>query len=202
MLCSVDGCGRKASYKAVQLCQKHYFRVRRGGTTQLRRKARPRYVRDDGYVMVYDPDHPLMSHCGYVFEHRKVAYDERGGDIDKCERCEMISLTWETCHIDHDDEVRDNNAPKNLFVTCTGCNTMRGGAARPTSVLLSAIGETKSVAAWSRDPRVRVSRTTIRRRLRRGASHNEALFGPKGTHKNTTPKYRPIKFENGRRVRA
>lgn len=41
MNCRVDGCGREAAYKKARLCQKHYFRVRRTGTTQ---KAEPEYL--------------------------------------------------------------------------------------------------------------------------------------------------------------
>lgn len=45
-----------------------------------RTDPRPHYgtkrrVRDDGYVDIYEPDHPLARRDGYVFEHRKMAWD-------------------------------------------------------------------------------------------------------------------------------
>lgn len=44
MKCCVEGCERDAHYKAAQLCQMHYFRQRRYGTTETvkRGKAKPR----------------------------------------------------------------------------------------------------------------------------------------------------------------
>jgi hypothetical protein len=45
-----------------------------------RTDPRPNYgskrrVRTDGYVDIYDPEHPLARHDGYVFEHRQRAWD-------------------------------------------------------------------------------------------------------------------------------
>ncbi len=78
MNCTAEGCDRVAQYKAAQLCQKHYFRVRRGGTTGLRRKpAKGRFLGKDGYIRVYRPDHPLAAVNGLVQEHRVIAYDAR-----------------------------------------------------------------------------------------------------------------------------
>ncbi|SOQ10381.1 hypothetical protein CFBP1573P_03056 [Pseudomonas syringae pv. persicae] len=34
MQCRVEDCGRSAMYQAAQLCQMHYFRVMRNGTTE------------------------------------------------------------------------------------------------------------------------------------------------------------------------
>jgi 5-methylcytosine-specific restriction endonuclease McrA len=203
MTCRVYGCGREARYKADQLCQKHYFRQWRYGTTDTikRGHAKPRIVTPNGYVRVYAADHPLAAH-GYVFEHRKVAYDARGGKIHKCERCGIIEITWATCHVDHADDDRQNNAPANLWVTCRACNTMRGGALR-RKVLLTCQGETKSTIEWSRDTRVQISSTAIRQRKLRGWSDEAAVFGERLTHVSQPPaKKRAIKFVDGKRVRA
>jgi diadenosine tetraphosphatase ApaH/serine/threonine PP2A family protein phosphatase len=80
MQCKVDGCGRDVRYKAAQLCQMHYFRQWRYGTTDTIRqgKARPRFEDERGYQFVYAPGHPLLTKGqSYVAEHRKVLY-ERG----------------------------------------------------------------------------------------------------------------------------
>nr|MDQ6120782.1 HNH endonuclease [Klebsiella pneumoniae subsp. pneumoniae] len=34
-------------------------------------------------------------------------------------------MTWKTAHIDHIDEVVDNNSDSNLRVLCRACNVMR-----------------------------------------------------------------------------
>jgi hypothetical protein len=61
------------------------------GVLMARTDPRPHYgrkrrVREDGYVDIYEPEHPLARRDGYVFEHRKVAYDagmavRRGYDV-------------------------------------------------------------------------------------------------------------------------
>lgn len=40
MKCIADDCNREAEYKEACLCQKHYFRVRRNGHTNLLEKTR------------------------------------------------------------------------------------------------------------------------------------------------------------------
>ena len=40
MKCCVEGCERDAHYKAAQLCQMHYFRQRRYGTTETVRRGK------------------------------------------------------------------------------------------------------------------------------------------------------------------
>jgi len=205
MQCSVSDCDRVAQYKAAKLCQKHYFRLRRTGTTSPRR-PKPRLYTPNGYVLVYDPQHPLAESKGYVFEHRKVAYDNRSGKIVSCEACAKVEISWKTCHVDHVDEDRKNNAPSNLRVTCIGCNVMRGhNKPRHTyagRTSLTYDGITQTAAEWSRDPRVSVSCKTIRRRKAAGMTDAEALFGAKKTHVSKRARSYSPKFEGGKRVRA
>ena len=55
MKCKVEGCGRPADYKAAELCQKHYFRVRRNNTTDMvRAPAKPRAVSTRAVRMTID----------------------------------------------------------------------------------------------------------------------------------------------------
>lgn len=76
--CSVDGCPKEA--KARTLCAGHYANWRTTGDPIPRK--RPTYgqnvprVNARGYRIVYDPEHPLAMADGYVYEHRKVAWDE------------------------------------------------------------------------------------------------------------------------------
>ena len=77
MKCRVDGCDNEAMYKAKQLCQKHYFREMRNGTTEiLNRKRKDKCLDGQGYVMLYKPNHPIATKNGLIREHRYVAYEK------------------------------------------------------------------------------------------------------------------------------
>lgn len=197
-LCCVPECDRKAVYKTKRLCQRHYFRQWRYGTTELTRvgKRARRFVTPNGYVRVFAAGHPLADATGYVLEHRMVAYDARCGAIDVCERCRLVAVTWRTCHVDHDDGVRRNNDPPNLFVTCVGCNTQRNLARR--GVLLTVDGETKNSREWAATAGVTASEATILRRKRSGLSDRVAIWTPGRRKPGTT--LRQVKFKNGVRV--
>lgn len=198
MLCKVNDCGKEARYKAACLCQKHYFRVRRYGTTDTTRtgKGRDRYVTPSGYVYVRRPGHPLSISNGLVAEHRAVVYDDLGPGPMNCELCGLV-VTWETVHIDHIDETTDNNVRSNLRPTCSVCNTRRGMTApvewkRTHKITFE--GESKTPTEWARDPRVQVSGHQIVQRKAAGMSDHEALFAPKRTHNgNSKPRKRPYK---------
>lgn len=189
MKCTAENCTKDAIYKTAGLCQKHYFRVRRAGVCapEKERKER-RFITPNGYVRVCQPTHPLADKQGYVFEHRAVAWDARNGVCGSCELCEKPEA-WETCHVDHCDDDRQNNDPGNVRVLCRGCNVMRGHTATSMgSTLLTVNGITLPPNAWVRQPGVCVSGTTIRRRKRLGATDEEAIFGEKMTHRNKDAK--------------
>jgi 5-methylcytosine-specific restriction endonuclease McrA len=60
-----------------------------------------------------------------VFEHRAVMYDRLGAGPLPCFWC-GISLAWGKVVIDHLNEVKDDNRPENLVVSCNNCNRARG----------------------------------------------------------------------------
>jgi 5-methylcytosine-specific restriction endonuclease McrA len=186
MLCKVEDCERPARYKAACLCQKHYFRVWRYGTPETTRngKGRDHYVTPSGYVYVRRPGHPLALRSGLVSEHRAVVYDDIGEGPMCCELC-GVSVAWDTVHIDHIDESTNNNVRSNLRPTCATCNTRRGRKPEHTysELPIEFGGITQTAHEWSRDPRVRVCGSTIRRRIRSGQSVEQALFGAKKTHR-------------------
>ena len=192
MQCSVDGCERESSYKAANLCQKHYFRIRRSGSTELQEKNRKlRYVTTGGYISLYMPDHPLANKGNVVFEHRVVMWPIVGEGCRPCEICGKPQ-TWKTCHVDHIDENRQNNDPSNLRILCRGCNVKRGFSVQSYANsgemgLVEFDGKIDTPTGWSRDPRVSVAGNTIVLRLKAGMTAEQALFGPKKTH-NGNPK--------------
>lgn len=187
MQCSVDNCEREATYKAAQLCQMHYFRVRRNGTVVKTPIGRAlRYVTPNGYITLYKPGHPLSNKTNCVFEHRYVMWPIVGPDGRPCELCGKPQ-TWATCHVDHIDDNRQNNTASNLRILCRGCNVKRGF--RPESHefrssvgLIEFEGHRDTATAWARDPRVSVSGNTIRLRKAAGMTDAEALFSDKVTH--------------------
>lgn len=127
MKCKVNGCDNECKhYPGKGVCQKHYFRMMRYGTYELtkRGKRKDRTKNSKGYQMINFPDHPLVMANGFVYEHRKVIYDRYGDTLPPCEICGK-EVTWKTAHIDHIDEVVDNNSDSNLRVLCRACNVMR-----------------------------------------------------------------------------
>lgn len=193
MKCKVEDCGRDARYKADQLCQKHYFRVRRNGTLGLVKKARPRFLNPDGYALVHAPGHPLAQPNHYVFEHRKIVYDLIGEIVPDCELCGK-PLTWKNAVVDHIDRDITNNSPTNLRPLCNPCNGWRDTLpaheyAHNHSITFD--GKTDTPEGWSRDPRVNVAGRTIILRKIAGMSDYDALFSPKITHNGKLPPPRP-----------
>lgn len=186
MQCKVDGCDREAHYKAQCLCQKHYFRFWRYGTTDLTRSAAVRQESPDGYQWVLSPDHPLKHKNGkYVAEHRAVLYEKIGAGPFCCALCGK-PLTWGKCHVDHIDRNVRNNSLDNLRPTCSRCNTWRDmppPSEWNRTLAITYQGVTKTPHEWARDPRISLSGGQIRIRKKQGMSDEDALFAPKKTHK-------------------
>jgi len=123
-ICHVHKCTALALRSANTLCEKHYTRMRRTGTFDVR-KPMYRYVTGAGYIKLYEPAHPMADTSGYVFEHRKVAYDRDGEGPHHCYWC-AAPLNWTEAVVDHLNEDKANNRPHNLVVACTNCNRARG----------------------------------------------------------------------------
>jgi 5-methylcytosine-specific restriction endonuclease McrA len=62
---------------------------------------------------------------GHAFEHRVVVYDRNGGIAGSCFWC-GVALVWSTLVVDHLNEVKADNRPENLVVSCNDCNRARG----------------------------------------------------------------------------
>lgn len=195
MKCKIEGCDHECKhYPRKGICQMHYFRMMRYGTYELTKvgKGKTRQKNAKGYQMLKMPGHPLVMANGFVYEHRKIIYDRYGEVLPPCEKCGK-TVTWKTVHIDHIDEVVDNNDESNLRVLCRACNVMRSRVHIPehtkkgrSSVTFEGI--TKTAHEWSRDPRVMFSASTKIRRIKNGMSVEEALFSPKITHRHTRAK--------------
>lgn len=185
--CCVDGCDRVASYKNDKLCQKHYFRRMRYGTFELTQIRKYRIENPAGYQKLYEPTHPLSNKDGYVYEHRMVYYNS-GQSAEKCSICDC-KINWKVLHIDHIDKNVKNNDLSNLRPTCRNCNTFRD---LTTDILsdnfIECRGLRLTLAQWARRSDVKVAYQTIRHRLIKGETPEEAIFGKRKTHQNTKTK--------------
>lgn len=123
-ICAVDGCLRKATRTGFGLCETHYYRLRRTGST-VKAPWAFRHMCITGYVKVKVVGHPMMTGSGWQYEHRVIAYDANAGLCPPCFWCSS-PLAWSETHIDHLDENKSNNKRENLAVTCVSCNRARG----------------------------------------------------------------------------
>ena len=204
MRCRVDGCERETRYKAAQLCQKHYFRLWRNGSFDLKRSRVYRVTMPGkGYQRLYEPNHPLAAKDGVVSEHRMIVFAKYGWELPGCELCGK-AVDWTTVHIDHKDRDVKNNAPDNLRPLCRVCNTFRDYPKQHTFAGRYAItwdGETKTPEEWARDPRINLLGSTIRHRKHRGMPDYDCLFAPKITH-NGSVEHKNRRHEYDERYRA
>ncbi len=213
MQCSVEQCEKPVRYKAACLCQKHYFRQWRYGTTETKLQTKKRdlgFTRQPrvsmpvrGYQRLYLPDHPLADTQGYVAEHRKVVFDRIGHSLHSCELCGKPE-TWATVHIDHIDNNPRNNDPANLRPLCRPCNTFRDYPERHTMKGNHAIeldGVTLTANEWSRAGGGYLSHNAIVCRIKSGMTAEQALLTPKTTHKGGIPYTRKDLIEQARRLK-
>lgn len=187
--CSVPGCERAANYKQDMICQMHYFRRMRNGTFDLKETKYQKqgyHEHSNGYRLLKIPGHPIARKDGVIFEHRAVMFDIHGWDLPPCEKCGAES-DWFTrkTHIDHIDKDRTNNNPSNLRVLCNPCNVSRTEKIHHSydhCLAVTVNGVTKTPTEWSREPGVEVTAATIRKRIKDGYSHHDALYARKITH--------------------
>ena len=123
--CNTPGCRKPADRPSFGLCEACYYRLRRTGSV-VRKGAQSRFVNGEGYVRLIFPGHPLaQSRTGYVFEHRKVLFDKYGEGQHPCFWCGR-PLSWSGIRGDHLNEVKGDNRPDNLVISCNKCNRARG----------------------------------------------------------------------------
>ena len=80
--------------------------------------------KSDGYYVSIYADHPLAGKNGVVREHRVVAYDKYGDGPHPCHWCGTV-LQWVDICVDHLNNIKSDNSPSNLVVSCNGCNGSR-----------------------------------------------------------------------------
>lgn len=183
-ICRVDGCEQRANRVGAKLCEKHYMRLRRKGTTDKTTKPE-RIEHSHGYVLVAPKDHPLMQgkpSGSRIYEHRMVFFDKYGGGEHQCYWC-GDAILFQDMHVDHLNAVKHDNRIDNLVAACPACNRARGiqkmtETKRQSGLMLTYNGETKHVSQWASD--IGISSFSLRHRLKNGWSIEDAVTKPRG----------------------
>jgi len=146
------------------------------------RKVIP-YVVDhsQGYLLQWAPDHPLRRSSPRVYQHRVVFYDYHGEGPFSCKWC-GVCVAWDSMHVDHIDDDKQNNEIRNLAASCPTCNQHRGGW-KTTDRHRKATGirigdETRTINEWAAI--ASISRSAIRARISKGWAVDRAVFEPRG----------------------
>lgn len=162
--CIVEGCECKVTRKTAKMCEKHYYRQRRTGSTNDTKRSGV-VKNSNGYLKQRLPSHPLSDSQGYVYIHRKVLFDS--GPIMVCAHC-GAKQSWSTCHVDHLDDDKTNNKLSNLCISCSVCNTSRGKykmikKIRDMNAVHTYNGETMCLIEWARN--IGISHQALQYRL-------------------------------------
>lgn len=181
--CSVEGCQADAKRVGAGLCEAHYMRKHRHGSTEMLSRVKPGpLLTTHGYVLVEAPSHPRALGSYRAYEHRKVFQDAHGDGPFNCHWCGVL-VSWDgDMEIDHVDSDKTNNSLSNLVASCPPCNQARGQKKMREGVNqrhgIVARGERRTMAEWA--DYVGISRATIARRLSLGWDIDRAIFTPRG----------------------
>lgn len=179
--CSVIDCENSPRSPTSPHCEKHYGRLRRHGS--LDRRVHPTSVHSHGYLLKYQPDHPLRRVSPRIYEHRVVFFDACGAGPFNCHVCGE-RVTWDDMHVDHLNDIKTDNRPENLAPACVRCNPWRGkdrvamSRKSPRVRWIEYNGEHLPMSAWAK--RVGISVQSLSFRLQKGWPIERALTEPRG----------------------
>lgn len=183
-ICSVDGCALVANRISSGMCEKHYMRRRRKGTTDkhVRSKA---IKHSHGYVLICANDHPLMigkPSGSRLYEHRVVFFDAHGGGDYSCHWCDAV-IAFDNMHVDHLNAVKNDNRLENLVAACPACNMARGidkmrATMRSKGIMITWDGKTQHVSQWAKQ--IGISSVSLKARIKNGWPLDKALTQPRG----------------------
>lgn len=187
-MCKVDGCTKHARSAISELCEAHYYRMRRNGILMLMAETSPppkEKAHIGGYVLEFAPNHYEAMRTGNnrVYQHRRVFYDHNGSGPFRCHWCQK-DVMWDTMHVDHVNAIRNDNSPGNLVASCPSCNQSRGhskgkATSRARSPLqLTWRGETKCIADWA--DAIGIHRASLQWRIKAGWTVDKAMAEPRG----------------------
>ena len=180
--CIVDGCDRPAVRVGAQMCESHYMRQRRSGTTDYVGYAiHGDLEHSGGYVLQEAPGHPRSLGGHRAYQHRVVFTNAYGEGPFKCHWCGK-EVTWSDMHVDHLDADKKNNDVSNLVASCPVCNQQRGHDRMMKTLRsksgITIRGETKTLNEWANQ--YGITRHAIKLRLKAGWSEERAITEPRG----------------------
>lgn len=194
--CRVAGCIAVANRKGAGLCEKHYTRYRRHGSTDKAAVIKPGLLNHShGYTLAYAPEHPLRrdSSCR-VYEHRRVYHAQHGDGPFNCYWCSTV-VGWDDLHVDHLNDVKNDNIPSNLVASCASCNQKRGFSKMARTQRLrsnrryTVHGKTMCLIEWARY--LNLSRNALEYRLSAGWKH-EDVFSPRKGRSGPPSRAQPV----------
>ena len=129
-------CGKPARSKRADYCGMHYHRLYRHGRLDAQANVEGVSVSNGRrYRRRRAHGHPLADASGNVYVHRAVLYDSIGPGPHACHWC-AAEVDWlprgdpAAIHVDHLNDMGDDNRPENLAPSCATCNSTRGMQAR------------------------------------------------------------------------
>lgn len=180
--CSVEGCGMEANRKGARLCEKHYMRQRRNGNTKSQyERAEEFSAHSGGYLLAKAKGHPLSLGGMRAYAHRVAFHEANGEGPFSCYWC-GVGVSWADMHVDHLDDDKHNNDPKNLVASCPVCNMQRGHhkqvATNRAKTGIEFNGEKLTANEWA--ARIGISRMALLYRLKNGWPLERALTEGRG----------------------
>lgn len=180
--CAVADCIKPPRAVGSDYCEMHYGRLRRSGT--LNRTLTAHHLhRPDGYVRAPAPKHPMALGSSHAYEHRVAFFDAHGPGPHACHVCGKVAMLAQL-HVDHVNDVRNDNRIENLKPACPPCNQYRTQSRaeicrrKRTTRLIEFGGERLSRSEWAR--RVGISPSSLAVRLANGWPLQRALTEGRG----------------------
>jgi hypothetical protein len=135
----------------------------------------------NGYLYVKAIGHPLVGVGARAYAHRVAFYNTHGAGPFRCHWC-GAGVSWADMHVDHLDDDKQNNDPRNLVAACPVCNMQRGHhkviATHRAKTGITFNGETLTLNEWA--ARIGISRVSLMWRLRNGWPLGRALTEGRG----------------------
>lgn len=180
--CRVAGCEKLANRVGPGLCEMHYARARRNGTTDSQYERMAEFNKQSGgYLYVKAKGHALSGLRTRAYAHRVAFYDANGEGPFACHWCKA-EVNWATMHVDHLDDDKGNNLPSNLVAACPVCNMQRGHhkvmQSHRDKTGIEFAGEKLTIAEWAK--KIGISRPALVFRLEKGWPLERALTEGRG----------------------